>query len=59
MPAHILVVEDDADQRSDLAEIIKSLGYQLNNAQAHFHFGQVCNEACGHVLLLLAASRLF
>ena len=34
-----------------------SLPYQLNNAQAHFHFGQVCNEACGHVLLLLAASR--
>ena len=32
MPAHILVVEDDADQRSDLAEIIKSFGYQVTTA---------------------------
>src|SRR5260370_754591 len=32
MPAHILVVEDDADQRSDLAEIVKSLGYQVTTA---------------------------
>ena len=29
----------------------------LNNAQAHFHSGQACNEACGHILLLLATSR--
>jgi DNA-binding NtrC family response regulator len=32
MPAHILVVEDDADQRSDLAEIVKSLGYHVTTA---------------------------
>jgi DNA-binding NtrC family response regulator len=32
MPAHIFVVEDDADQRSDLAEIVKSLGYQVTTA---------------------------
>jgi CheY-like chemotaxis protein len=32
MPAHILVVEDDAEQRSDLAEIVKSLGYQVTTA---------------------------
>jgi DNA-binding NtrC family response regulator len=30
--AHILVVEDDAGQRSDLAEIVKSFGYQVTTA---------------------------
>ena len=32
MPAQILVVEDDAGQRSDLAEIVKSLGYDVTTA---------------------------
>ena len=32
MPAHILVVDDDAVQRSDLAEIVKSLGYEVSTA---------------------------
>jgi DNA-binding NtrC family response regulator len=32
VPAHILVVEDDAVQRSDLAEIVKSFGYQVTTA---------------------------
>jgi len=31
--------------------------FQLNNAQAHLHSGQVCNGAGGHVLLLSATSR--
>jgi hypothetical protein len=30
---------------------------QPNNAQAHSQSGQVCNEAGGHALLLLATSR--
>ena len=30
---------------------------QLNNAQAHFRSGRVCNEAGGHALLLLATPR--
>jgi len=32
MPAHILVVDDDALQRSDLAEMVKSLGYRVSTA---------------------------
>jgi DNA-binding NtrC family response regulator len=32
VPTHILVVEDDAGQRSDLAEIVKSFGYQVTVA---------------------------
>jgi DNA-binding NtrC family response regulator len=32
MPAHVLVVDDDAQQRADLAEIVKSLGYQVTTA---------------------------
>jgi transposase len=31
--------------------------FQPNNAQAHSQSGQVCNEAGGHALLLLATSR--
>jgi len=29
MPAHILLVDDDAEQRSDLAELVGSLGYRV------------------------------
>jgi DNA-binding NtrC family response regulator len=32
MPAKILVVDDDADQRSDLAEMVASLGFQVATA---------------------------
>ena len=32
MPTNILVVEDDATQRSDLAEIVKSFGYEVTTA---------------------------
>jgi DNA-binding NtrC family response regulator len=32
MPEHILLVDDDATQRSDLAEIVKSFGYQVTMA---------------------------
>ena len=32
MPAHILVVDDDAQQRADLAEIVRSLGYEVTTA---------------------------
>jgi DNA-binding NtrC family response regulator len=32
MPANILVVDDDADQRSDLAEMVASLGFQVTAA---------------------------
>jgi len=32
MPAHIMVVDDDATQRSDLAEMVKSLGYRVTTA---------------------------
>ena len=32
MAAHILVVEDDEGQRSDLAEIVKSFGYRVTTA---------------------------
>jgi DNA-binding NtrC family response regulator len=32
MPAHILVVEDDAQQRADLAQIVSSLGYEVTTA---------------------------
>jgi DNA-binding NtrC family response regulator len=32
MPAHVLVVDDDAQQRADLAEIVKSLGYRVTTA---------------------------
>jgi DNA-binding NtrC family response regulator len=32
LPAHILVVDDDAGQRSDLAELVESLGYRVTVA---------------------------
>src|SRR5580704_2367838 len=32
MPAQILVVDDDSQQRSDLAEMVESLGYQVATA---------------------------
>jgi len=32
MPAHILVVDDDSQQRSDLAEMVESLGFQVSTA---------------------------
>ncbi|HUI77415.1 MAG TPA: sigma-54 dependent transcriptional regulator [Bryobacteraceae bacterium] len=32
MPANILVVDDDAEQRSDLAEMVASLGFQVTMA---------------------------
>ena len=32
MAAHILVVDDDAQQRADLAEIVRSLGYEVTTA---------------------------
>src|SRR5438552_38426 len=32
MSAHILVVEDDEQQRSDLAALVESLGYQVTTA---------------------------
>jgi DNA-binding NtrC family response regulator len=32
MPAQILVVDDDSEQRSDLAEMVESLGYQVATA---------------------------
>jgi len=32
MPAHVLVVDDDAAERSDLAELVKSLGYRVTTA---------------------------
>ena len=32
MPAQILVVDDDAGQRSDLAEMVASLGFQVRTA---------------------------
>ena len=32
MPAHVLVVDDDAQQRADLAEIVRSLGYEVTTA---------------------------
>lgn len=32
MPAKILVIDDDADQRSDLAEMVASLGFQVEMA---------------------------
>jgi DNA-binding NtrC family response regulator len=32
MPAQVLVVDDDSEQRSDLAEMVKSLGYQVATA---------------------------
>ena len=32
MPAHILVVDDDAQQRADLAQIVSSLGYDVTTA---------------------------
>jgi DNA-binding NtrC family response regulator len=32
MPAHILVVDDDAQQRSDMAEMVRSLGYHVTTA---------------------------
>jgi DNA-binding NtrC family response regulator len=32
MPAHILVVDDDAQQRSDMAEMVRSLGYRVTTA---------------------------
>jgi DNA-binding NtrC family response regulator len=32
MPAHILVVDDDAQQRADLAQIVSSLGYEVTTA---------------------------
>jgi DNA-binding NtrC family response regulator len=32
MPAHILVVDDDAQQRADLAQIVSSLGYEVSTA---------------------------
>ena len=32
MPAHILVVDDDAEQRADLAQIVASLGYEVSTA---------------------------
>ena len=32
MPAHILVVDDDAEQRADLAEIVRSFGYNVSTA---------------------------
>jgi DNA-binding NtrC family response regulator len=32
MPAHILVVDDDAEQRSDLAEVVRALGYGVTTA---------------------------
>src|SRR5579864_4450385 len=31
-PAHVLVVEDDAGQRSDLAEMVASCGFQVTTA---------------------------
>jgi hypothetical protein len=42
---------------SKMIEYGGPLLYQLNNAQAHFHSGQVCNETDDHALLLLATSR--
>jgi hypothetical protein len=35
------------------------ISWLLNNAQAHFRSGKVCNESSGHALLLLAAPRYF
>jgi DNA-binding NtrC family response regulator len=32
MPAHVLVVDDDAAQRSDLSEIVRALGYRVTTA---------------------------
>jgi DNA-binding NtrC family response regulator len=32
MAAHVLVVDDDAQQRADLAEIVKSFGYRVTTA---------------------------
>src|ERR1700678_767458 len=32
MPAHIMVVDDDAQQRADLAEMVESFGYQVTTA---------------------------
>ena len=32
MSAHILVVDDDAQQRADLAQIVRSLGYEVTTA---------------------------
>ena len=32
MPAHILVVDDDSQQRSDLAEMVESLGFEVSTA---------------------------
>jgi DNA-binding NtrC family response regulator len=32
MPAHILVVDDDAQQCSDMAEMVRSLGYRVTTA---------------------------
>ena len=32
MPAQILIVDDDADQRSDLSEMVTSLGFQVETA---------------------------
>jgi DNA-binding NtrC family response regulator len=59
MRAHILVVDDDADERSDLAEIVKSFGYQVTTAaDGREALSQLANLPASAILTDLVMPRM-